>query len=154
MTKVKIQKRNLGDIVRIDLADGFLSYARVLKEATFSVYDCHTLEELPIVEILARPILFQVAVMDWAIKKARWIIVGNVPLESSLAILPPKFIQDSIDKTQFSIYENGQIRPATRKECIGLECAAVWDPTHVEDRIRDHYASRPNKWFESLKIKD
>jgi hypothetical protein len=52
-----------------------------------------------------------------------------------------------------SLYEKGQIRPATKKECIGLEREAAWDPTHVEDRIRDYYAGRKNKWVESLKIR-
>ena len=28
---------------------------------------------------------------------------------------------------------------------------AVWEPAHVEDRLRDHYAGAPNKWVESLR---
>jgi len=43
-------------------------------------------------------------------------------------------------------------RPASREECAGLEAAAVWEPEHVEDRLRDHFAGRPNKWVESLRI--
>lgn len=27
----------------------------------------------------------------------------------------------------------------------------VWSPEHVEDRLRDHFAGRPNKWEESLR---
>jgi len=37
---------------------------------------------------------------------------------------------------------------------MGLERAAVWGPSHVEDRLRDHYAGRKNKWVESLRIKE
>jgi hypothetical protein len=28
----------------------------------------------------------------------------------------------------------------------------VWAAEHVEDRLRDHYAGRPNQWVESLRI--
>jgi hypothetical protein len=154
MTKVKRQKRKVGDVLCINLEDGSHAYARVLDEATFAVYDLRTMREPSVEEIIACPILFRVAVMDWAVTKRRWVIIGQEPLDGTLVHLPPKFIQDTINKSQFSIYENGSIRPASRAECIGLECAAIWDPSHVEDRILDHYAGRPNKWLESLKIKD
>ena len=31
--------------------------------------------------------------------------------------------------------------------------AAVWDPQHVEDRLRDHFAGLPNKWVQSLALR-
>lgn len=43
--------------------------------------------------------------------------------------------------------------PATPEECAVLERAAVWDPGHVEDRLRDHFAGQSNKWVESLRLK-
>jgi hypothetical protein len=30
----------------------------------------------------------------------------------------------------------------------------VWEPEHVEERIRDHYAGRANRWAESLRIQE
>jgi hypothetical protein len=48
--------------------------------------------------------------------------------------------------------DQGYECPATLAECSGLERAAVWDPEHVVDRLRDHAAGRPNQWVESLKI--
>jgi hypothetical protein len=39
------------------------------------------------------------------------------------------------------------------ERCVGLERAAVWDPEHVEDRLRDHRAGVPNKWVESLALR-
>ena len=89
--------------------------------------------------------------MDYAVKRGRWNVVGYLPLEAALQNNPPKFIQDRIQPELFSIYKNGSIQPATRDECAGLECAAVWDPEQVEDRLRDHYAGRPNKWAISLR---
>jgi hypothetical protein len=89
--------------------------------------------------------------MDYAVKSGRWPIVGHIPLEDRL-VPPPKFIQDPLNKNSFSIYENGQIRKATREQCAGLERAAVWEPEQMEDRLRDHYTGRKNEVFEKLKM--
>lgn len=148
------QERIVGDVVRINLGDGFHSYARVLPEALFAFYDSRSKQDVPIDKIITSPVLFQVPVMDHAVKRGRWIVVGNAPLDQVLLNPPPRFIQDPLRKDHFSIYEKGgKIRPATREECVGLERAAVWEPMHIEDRLRDHYAGRKNKWVESLRMK-
>ena len=60
------------------------------------------------------------------------------------------FKRDSISG-KFSIYEGGGIEtPATYDEVVDLECAAVWDPEHVESRLDDHYAGVENLWVKSL----
>jgi len=143
----KSKKRNVGDVVKIFLGDGTHTYARVLLDASFAVYDSRVTEELPIEEVINRPVLFFVAVMDHAVRKGRWPILGHSPLEDQLRP-SPRFIQDPLDKNSFSVYENGHIRRATRQECVGLERAAVWEPEHVEARLRDHYAGRKNKMVE------
>ena len=153
-SKTAIQKRVVGGIVRIDLGDGFHAYARVLDDASYAIYDCRVNGELPIDRIISSPILFQVAVMDHAVKRGRWVVVGSVPLDDSLMNPQPKFIQDALQKDVFRIYHEGKIRPARKEECVGLECAAVWEPNHVEDRLRDHYAGSRNIWLESLRIKE
>jgi hypothetical protein len=147
------QKRVIGDVVEINLGDGKRSYARVLPEGAFAFYDCVSTEELNPEEVISRPILFIVGVMKHAVTSGRWRRVKTLPLEKHLVELPPEFIQDPIDPTRFRIYQNGKARPATREECEGLERAAAWDPTHVEDRLLDHYAAKPNKWVESMKIR-
>lgn len=152
MAVVKRKQRRVGDVVEIDLCDGFRAYARVLDEGSFAVYDCRTETEFPLDDILRLPVLFEVAVMRWAVTKGRWKVIGTAPIESAHSVPAPKFIEDQLNKGHFEIYEHGKIRPASRAECIGLECMAVWDPEHVEDRIRDHFAGRTNKWVESLKM--
>jgi hypothetical protein len=154
MKRKKYPKRVVGDIVSISLGDGFKTYSRVLNEAMFAFYDCRTEEQPPIDTIISSSILFKVAVMKYAVTRGHWEIVGHAPLESALQNLPPKFMQDLHRPGKFRIYHQGQIRPATLEECIGLECAAVWDPIHVEDRLRDHYTGRKNKWVESLKLRE
>ena len=61
-------------------------------------------------------------------------------------------MQDVITK-EFSIYHQGNILPATYEEIKNLECAAVWEPEHVEDRLRDYFSGVPNVWVEDLKPK-
>ena len=141
-------------MVRIDLGDGTRTFARVMGEACFAFYNSRTAADLDMGEVLARPVLFVVPVMDHAVTRGRWLRVGHVPLAGALAELPPLFIQDKINPTKFFVYRNGEMKPASRAECEGLECCAAWDPTHVEDRLRDHYAGRANKWLESMRIKD
>ena len=150
---MKRQTRQLGDIVRIDLGDGFHSYARVLEEALFAFYDSRTEQAPPIDKIIALPVLFIVPVMRYAVTRGRWKVIGSMPLDVSLSNPPPRFMQDALNLNSFSTYHKGKIRPATMEECVGLECEAAWDPDHVEDRIRDHYLGRKNKWVEPLKIK-
>lgn len=63
-------------------------------------------------------------------------------------------MQDVMNSKLFSNYDNGKIRRATKMACEGLERAAVWEPEHVEERLRDLYVGKPNIWVEQLKIKD
>lgn len=149
--RTRLLKRTVGDVVQVPLEDGTHTYARVLRSASYAFYDSRVTEEVPIDQIAQRPILFIVAVMDYAVREGRWPIVGHIASDDGL-VPPPTFIQDPLDSNSFSIYEHGQIRKATRKECTRLERTAVWEPEQVEDRLRDHYAGRKNRVFESLRL--
>jgi hypothetical protein len=65
------------------------------------------------------------------------------------------FIQDELEPNKFELYDpnTGDIKPAKKVDCIGLERAAVWEAGHVEERIVDHFAGRTNKWVEDMRIK-
>ena len=66
-----------------------------------------------------------------------------------------KFIQDILNPKNFKFYNpnTGEITPANREDLKGLECAAIWEANHVEDRLRDHFLDKPNVWVELLAIK-
>ena len=148
----KRQQRTIGSFVKIPIDSTYHTYARILRDASFAFYDSRTKEDISdLSKIASSPILFIVAVFNDAVTRGRWVKVGKLRLEPHLLKLPPKFIRDSIDPTQFSIYEFGKIRPATREECQGLERAAVYEPRNVEERLRDHYAGRPNRDVEEDK---
>jgi len=150
--KRKIIRYLEGAVLSIDLGDGTYCFARLLKRPTMAFYDLRASHIPPLEEILSRPVLFKLWVMAYAVTKGVWPVVGRHPLEPSLQEVPVFFKQDGPGK--FCTYREGEERRATRAEIEGLECAAVWDPEHVVDRLKDHYAGRKNKWVESLRPKD
>ncbi len=149
--------RKDGAFIEIALPNGKFSYGRILPKAGYAFYNIYSDSKISdINKIKNSKVLFILGVYKHAITKNRWKIIGNSELESELNKMPLEFIQDQLDPTQFEIYDpnTGEIKPATKAECLGLECAAVWEPEHVEDRIIDYFENRPNRWIESLKIKE
>jgi hypothetical protein len=140
------RRRIAGAILKVPLGDGWHSYAWTMPLEDFIFPDARTDRDLPLEEVVARPVLFRVCVHKAAWTTGRWPRVGSIPVPEPIAGPVPSFIQD-VFTGKFQIYCGGEIRPSTEEECRGLECAAVWDPDHVEDRIRDHYAGVPCKWL-------
>ena len=149
----KRQQRIVGAVVKIPLDEKHHTYGQILPEADVAVFDSRSVHDLSPVEVISTPVLFRVAVYNHAITKGRWPKIGSAPLRDEFQKPATKFIQDPLKPTEFSIYCGGETRRASRAECKGLELAAVWEPEHVEDRIRDHYRGAPNKWVQSLGIR-
>ena len=124
-----------------------------MPEADFAFFDLKASTELPTAEILRHPVAFRVAVHKFAYSTGRWTRIGQVEPPPKLIAPQPKFMRDRLSG-EFSIYLGGHIRRVQRADCVGLERSAVWDPNHVEDRLRDHFAGVPNKWVESLALKE
>lgn len=157
--ETRAQRREPGQIVRIDLGNETHSYGHVLREPLIAFYDrAYQDEELPPEIIASLPLAFTLMVMNHAITKGRWPIIGRVQPSFGINLTPAFFKQDLITG-EFSIYQEipdlapFYERPAEIEECLGLEAAAVWEPEHVEDRLRDHFAGLPNLWAQSLRPK-
>ena len=149
----KIRGRGkVGDILRIDLGNNTFGYGRILHEPLMAFYATSLLGRLEIDahEIVSQPVLFKVWVMNYAAKSDKWEIIGNLPIDQSLAI-PPKFFKQDIISKKFYIYGDDQDIPATKEECVGLERAAAWEPEHVENRLRNYFAGIPDPMTERLK---
>lgn len=149
MKRVRVRK---GDIVQINLDDGSMAFGRVLHEPLMAFYDIKSSSLPTLNNIATSKVLFKVWVMKSAITSARWKVIGNLPLENDLEKSPVFFRQDAITK-KYYLYQDGLEKPASKAECEGLERAAVWDPVHIEDRLSDYFAKKPNKWVESLSAK-
>jgi hypothetical protein len=102
----KQNKIVIGDIVKIKLDDVFHTYARVLPETHYAFYDCRISNEIDIKDICSKPILFITAAHSTAVKEGKWAIIGNLPLESNLQVIPPKFIRSNADPNEFFILDN------------------------------------------------
>ena len=145
------QIRQVGGILEIPLGDGTFCYAKALQNPLYGFFDLRVHSRPPISDILVRPFLFKVWVMRFAETSGRWKRIGKEPISAAEEISPIFFKSDALHPERLSIYWDGVETPTTASEIRGLECAAVWDPEHVEERLRDHYSGQPNKWVQSLR---
>jgi Domain of unknown function (DUF4259) len=141
-----------GVLLRVDLDDQWHTYARMLaRSPKFAFYDCRV--SIPVEDVLSivkRPVLFVLAV---SASRGHWPKIGHVPLEMAPIPIPDEFMQDIGTGACQIADEAFNRRPAKPEECVDLERVAVWDPAHVEERIRDHYAGRPNAHLAHMKVR-
>jgi hypothetical protein len=144
-------RRVVGAVHAVPLNDSF-AFCVTLAEADFVFFDY--LSKSPGIpgDLVMMKQRFRIAVHKSAYNKGRWPRVGTISVPPALLKPAPTFMRDALNPNEYSIYLNGEIRPATREECIGLERMAVWEPEHIESRLSDHYAGRPNAWVQQLAI--
>lgn len=158
-SRPKHVRRIEGSIVKIPVAAGKVAYGLILKEPLVAVFDRQfdEKESLDLQVLLDTPIAFELMVMNYAITRGRWVVVGRVAVPDHFQT-PPAFCKRDKISGKLTIYQELEEfaphyeRDATLDECRGLETAAVWDPEHVEDRLKDHFAGRPNVWTKQLRI--
>lgn len=147
----KKQKEIPGGIVKIKFDESYHTYGRILKYHDVALYDCKTVQEITdLIEIVKRPIIYKMIVNVDGVKYGRWPIIGVMQLEKQLQ--NSKYYLEEIGRPDLcKIIENGEIRYNVPKhEGIGLEVGAVWDPTHVEEFLRDYYAGRENNSLKTI----
>lgn len=153
MTAKRIKE---GALLRINLNDGTDAFARVLPNAqvAFYAFKCGHEEEVDYSKVYESEILFITAVMKYAFKREGWPLVDERPLDSELSKPRNYFMKDGLNG-RYSIYRSsdGVIRNSSKEECRELEEAAVWDPEHIEERLRDHFNRRANSQVEQMKLK-
>jgi hypothetical protein len=150
------KKAHPGSLIEIDLRDGIFAYGQMVGKAQYAFFDYFgpSLQSEVLGSLGACKVVFVLAVMDSAVKSGRWKIVGFSELRPELKMPRSYFMQDAITK-KFSIYDadTGNISSANFSEISGLECAAVWESEHVEDRLRDYQVGRPNPIVQRLSPK-
>lgn len=150
---MKRQRRTIGSIVEIDLKNGNYCYAQILDDG-LAFFDLKIKEPLNDFNLLLdSPVLFVLSVYRDVISQGVWLKVSKLPLRKEFEVLPMQFIIDNLHPDRFELYNpnTGEITKTTKDKIIGLERASVWESNHVEDRLRDHYAGKPNVWVEQLK---
>jgi len=137
----------------IPLSDGFYGFCRALTFPNAEFFDYRASDIPPVDIIVSKPVMFRICVMKYAFTGRRWTRVGTAPLRADETGKRWFYFKQSEDGRLFKTRDGMEEVPSTWEEAQGLECAAGWDPEHVEDRLRDHFANRPNKWVESLRPK-
>ncbi len=117
-------------------------------------YAAHTERIEEVTALQNERFAFRIWVMKYAIGKKGWPLIGRLPVSAEESGDQWFFKKDRISGrlTKYQGATSSEI-PATVSECAGLECAAVWDPVHVESRLADAFAGRPSTIVESLKPK-
>lgn len=148
------KKRTPGNVVEIDL-HGLWAYAQVINSALTGFYSARETRVSDIEQLNSASFVFKIWVMDYAIGKNGWPIIGNLELNDGKDDEPWFFKQDVISGALLKYKDSTQEEiEIAIDECAELECAAAWDPEHVESRLRDEYVGCPNAWVESMKPKD
>jgi len=147
------QKHTAGAFVRIALADGSFGYGRLLESPYAAFYNHRTMSpDSELDRIASKPILFRIAVRHLALDA--WEFIGQRALEEHLTQPVVQFMQDLGNFHRCTIFDTaGNERAAEPQECVGLERAAVWEQTSVEERLLDFFQGRPNADEAHLKVR-
>lgn len=149
-------KRREGNILKIALNDNEHVYAHVSSDPLVIFYDKLCTSELSPSEITKLPIAFRIFVMKTAVTNGVWSLYGFHQLSTDQRAIPIMYKQDRVSGRLFhhhhSFSDTNFERSALLSECNNMECAAVWSANHVEDRLRDHFCGRPNKWLRLMAI--
>ena len=149
----KWYKHTPGAIVEIPLLNGeYYCYGQLLEYGHCAVFDFKVQTPLSDLSVLNKVgILFRVCIYRQVISQGDWLKVGKLPLREELTVFPDEFIYHDWNQ-KFFLYKvvTGEIIPASKEECRGLEPCAVWDSNHVEDRIVAYYNNEPCVWMKEV----
>ncbi|MBV9657094.1 MAG: hypothetical protein JO295_03185 [Verrucomicrobia bacterium] len=138
-----------GKVFEVALPGGGFAYGMVIVFPLAAFFDFRFAERPQIADILSRPVAFRIHIMRACLSRSGWPVIGFATVPDALNQTPDFYKFDRIAR-RFSLYRGHYEEPASREKCLGLECAAVWSAVHVESRLGDHFAGRPNHWVESL----
>jgi hypothetical protein len=146
-----------GVVLRVGIDDAWHTYARMLAISPYiAFHDCRINEPLTDLHAaIATPVLFVLAVHKDAYRTGHWPAVGHVRVDERPTAVPDHFLHLSQYEPLGPIIldPHGRQRRGTVEECVDLEVASVYDAEHVEERLADHYAGRPNVMVEYYRIK-
>src|SRR5690242_8509291 len=143
-----------GGVVQISLSDGKMAYGVMLSKFPYWAFYPHTTELGQDGAALGAPI-FVVAVTKAAYSRGRW---GKITRQLPVSALPaiPLFVRQDTMRLSHCITVDayGTENPISVEDAKAFERSAVWSAENVEERLEDHFASRPNVMAEWLRVKD
>jgi hypothetical protein len=152
--KTKRQQWKRGAVVRIRLGEYQFAYGQMLNEPEYAFFSVRDSGASEATLVAGKAVIFRLWVMRHAHGSGRWEKIGNASLQIQLESPVFRFNQDPLDPAKIQLGEGGLSgRLVSPEECDRFERAAVWDASQVEDRLRDHFEGRPNRWVESMRPK-
>ena len=143
-----------GNVVAVPLEEGGYGFGVVITPSLTGFFNIKSDEpEMPS-NIEKAELLFSIWVMNRAISKNHWKVIGEIEIPKTYDLNPWFYKFDFISKKYSLTKDGGDEAPATLEECKKHECAAVWDPEHVESRLTDHFAGRENDWVKQLQAEN
>ncbi len=140
--------KKIGMVFRINLQeDGAYAYGQVATDVDNIFFD-HVDKEgqwTLVEELLQKPLTFYATVDRYVLKEGLWEILGIWPVKSEHQVFPPSFGYDLIKNTYYK-FKPGTLEkiPCTLEETYGHQVLASYGHGSVEQRLRDHFAGRPN----------
>ena len=140
----------IGNVVEIPLENRTYSYGVVVEEPLIAFSNLYFNEPQSSFEKLFEEPVFKIWVMKYAIGKRHWNVVGNVKVNIEI----PVFYKLDFITKKYSLYFESMEKESSLEECIGLECAAVWDPEHVQERLLAISLGKESIWEKSLRAEN
>lgn len=124
-------RKKIGDVFAIPLPDNTYAFGRLFQESCVAFYKHkgQTITDLPKQEYYD----FKVCVHKSCFKD--WIYIENRPFNNIEDARPPLYKMRDAFTGKYSIYDYGEIIPATEEECKDLEVCAVWESEHIIERL-------------------
>lgn len=138
-----------GAVYAIPLGDGTFSFAQVCSGKDMAFFDLKS-DKCPVAEeIVKHRVIFRVLVTRDGPEVGKWTLVGQVPLSNNLA-QRASYRHQPIGSTDVFVYTAGISKLASPEEASGLEVLAIWFPTHIQQRLKDHFAGVENAIVRNL----
>lgn len=145
-------KENTGDLIKVPFKEKLHTYARILLEGSYAIYDCASTTDKSDYDIIIQSDILFIAKVDiFALKEGFWTIVGNLPLEDRLKEFYPRYFNPApsnpVNIAFYEVYQN-DIEAAIKQDWIKtgrLQLDGIHGNVHVETRIRDYYDGKMNE---------
>lgn len=143
----------LGSVYSIKLRNGEYAFGQVCAGGDYAFFDLKLVEPSPPIEtVINSPVAFRVPVAADAAVIGGWQLIG-VALPLGTLAFRGQYRHRPVGSQQVFLYTEGRSSPATEDEVKDLEVLATWFSNHVESRLEDHFAGRPNEFAQSLEMR-
>ena len=128
--------------------DGEYGFGRVVRSGHLACYDLKSQAVPTLDDIEVAKILFVVPVyFDFYVGR-RWMNLGKRPLTGEASKPVTYFREDPISGF-VDIYSEGTFRPRGGEDLAKMERLSVCTADHIESRLKNHFAGRPDPEVES-----